>query len=108
MNTDEGTTGTPNRPPAADHAPFPHYELRVDGHLGSRWAARFDGMTLTHEDDGTTVITGPVVDQAALHGVLQNLRDLGIGLRSLTRFDPDTDRAHQIGDSQPNPPGANS
>ena len=44
------------------------YEIRVRGHLESRWAAWFDGMTLTHESDGTTSIHGPVVDQAALHG----------------------------------------
>lgn len=61
----------------------PHYEIRVEGHLGVRWAAWFDGMRLTLEDDGTTVIAGPVVDQAALHGLLQKLRDIGIPLVSL-------------------------
>lgn len=108
MNTDEHTTEASSRPATADHALVPHYEIRVDGHLGSRWAARFDGMALTREDDGTTVIAGPVVDQAALHGVLQNLRDLGIGLRSLTRLGPDTEPAHPTGDPHPNAPGANS
>jgi hypothetical protein len=61
----------------------PHYEIRVEGHLGARWAAWFDGLRLTAEDDGTTVIAGPVVDQAALHGLLQKLRDIGIPLVSL-------------------------
>jgi hypothetical protein len=64
-------------------APVPHYELRVAGRLGDRWSAWFDGMTLTAADDGTTSIRGPIVDQAALHGVLQKLRDLGIPLISL-------------------------
>ena len=61
-----------------------HYEIRVGGHLGSRWSTWFDGLTLTNEDDGTSVIRGSVVDQAALHGLLQKLRDLGITLISLT------------------------
>lgn len=60
------------------------YEIRVDGHLGTRWAAWFDGLAITSGDDGTTVIRGSVVDQAALHGLLQRLRDLGIPLISLT------------------------
>ena len=75
-------------PPAA-HDARPHYEIRVQGRIGSRWSAWFDGMTVTAEDDGTTVIAGPVADQAALHGVLQKLRDLGIPLVSLTPSTPD-------------------
>jgi hypothetical protein len=59
------------------------YEIRVDGHLGTRWAAWFDGLAITNEGDGTTVLRGPVVDQAALHGLLQKLRDVGIPLISL-------------------------
>jgi hypothetical protein len=69
------------------------YEIRVKGHLGPRWAARFDGMTLTRDGDGTTVIHGPVVDQAALHGLLASVRDLGIPLLSVTRVEPDQPRA---------------
>lgn len=68
------------------YGPLVQYEIRVAGHLSSRWEAWFDGLTLTPADDGTTVITGPVVDQAALHGVLQKLRDLGIPLVSLTQL----------------------
>lgn len=63
---------------------MPHYEICVLGHLGSRWAAWFGGLSLTHLGDGTTVARGPVVDQAALHGLLANLRDLGVPLLSLT------------------------
>lgn len=60
------------------------YEIRVEGHLGTRWAAWFDGLAVIREDDGTTVLRGSVVDQAALHGLLQKLRDVGIPLLSLT------------------------
>jgi hypothetical protein len=59
------------------------YEIRVDGHLGTRWAAWFDGLAITSEGDGTTVLRGRVADQAALHGLLQKLRDVGIPLISL-------------------------
>jgi hypothetical protein len=65
------------------------YEIRLKGHLGPRWAVRFDGMTLTTRPDGTTVIEGPVVDQAALHGLLAALRDLGLPLISVTQVEPD-------------------
>jgi hypothetical protein len=65
------------------------YEIRLKGHLGSRWAARFDGMTLTAQADGTTLIEGPVVDQAALHGLLRTLRDIGLPLISVTQLEPD-------------------
>ncbi len=61
------------------------YEIRVQGRLESRWAAWFDGMTLTAGSDGTTTIHGPVVDQAALHGLLRKLRDVGLPLLSVTR-----------------------
>jgi len=65
------------------------YEIRVKGHLDSRWATWFDGLTLTHESDGTTLIHGPVVDQAALHGLLQKVRDVGLPLVSVTQVEPD-------------------
>ena len=64
------------------------YEIRLDGRLDPRWATRFDGMTLTY-DDGTTVLEGLVADQAALHGVLQRLRDLGVPLVAVTRMPTD-------------------
>ncbi len=60
------------------------YEIRAKGHLDPRWAAWFDGLSLTREPDGTTVIHGPVLDQAALYGLLLKLRDLGLPLVSVT------------------------
>ena len=69
------------------------YEIRLDGHLAPRWAARFDGMTVTTHSDGTTSLAGTVTDQAALHGLLAGLRDLGLPLLGLTwlQNDPSTD-----------------
>ena len=64
------------------------YEIRVKGHLDNRWAAWFDGMTLTRSSDGTTIIHGPVADQAALHGLLQKTRDLGLPLISVNHVAP--------------------
>ena len=83
------TDGTNDAFPAG-HRDTPQYEIRVKGHLGSRWSAWFDGLSLTSDDDGTTVIRGPVVDQSALHGLLSKLRDVGIPLVSLTQLPPDT------------------
>jgi hypothetical protein len=67
--------------------PMSSYEIRVDGHLDDRWVAWFDGLDLTHEGDGTTTLRGPVVDQTALHGLLQRIRDLGLPLVSVTTID---------------------
>ena len=63
------------------------YEIRIGGRLAPRWATWFDGMTLTTAGDGTTVLSGPVTDQAALHGVLARIRDLGLPLIAVTRLD---------------------
>jgi hypothetical protein len=65
------------------------YEIRLKGHLDARWATWFDGLTLEACSDGTTAIRGPVVDQSALHGLLQRVRDLGLPLISVTRTDPE-------------------
>ncbi len=65
------------------------YELRLKGHLDARWAVRFDGLNFTHERDGTTILSGPVVDQAALHGVLKTVRDLGLPLLSVLHIGPE-------------------
>ncbi len=59
------------------------YEIRLKGHLDARWSAWFDGMSLTQLSDGTTVLRGPVGDQAALHGLLQRVRDVGLPLISV-------------------------
>ena len=74
----------------ADRAPHTGwYDIRVRGHLAPRWATRFDAMTLTPQDDGTTLIQGPVVDQAALHGLLQQVRDTGLPLVSVVQVGPE-------------------
>ena len=64
------------------------YEIRLKGHLDARWADRFDGLSLTHEPDGTTILAGAVVDQAALYGVLRIVRDLGLPLVSVMEVGP--------------------
>jgi hypothetical protein len=88
VSTDDHDNETPAR----------QYEICVSGHLGQRWNTWFDGMSLTAQDDGTTVIRGSVVDQAALHGLLHTLRDLGITLLSLNPLMPSR-QVEQSGDS---------
>ena len=64
------------------------YEIRVRGHLDAHWAARLDVPSLTHETDGTSILGGITADQAALHGLLQRIRDLGLTLVSVRRVEP--------------------
>jgi hypothetical protein len=64
------------------------YEIRIKGHLGSQWTDWFDGLTITLEEDGHTLLAGPVVDQAALHGLLKKVRDLGMPLVSVCPVAP--------------------
>jgi hypothetical protein len=64
------------------------YQIRVEGHLGPRWTEWFGDMTITLEDNGDTLLSGPVVDQAALHGLLRKVRDLGMPLISTIRVEP--------------------
>jgi hypothetical protein len=70
----------PNRPTI--------YQIRIKGHLGLQWADWFGGMTITLEDNGDTFLTGTVVDQAALHGLLRKVRDLGMPLIAVVRVRP--------------------
>ena len=74
--------------PVGPHHSPGRYEIRLRGRLDSRWAAWFDGLSLSNESDGTTIIGGPVADQAALHGLLQKVRDLGLPLVSVTQVEP--------------------
>ena len=60
------------------------YQIRIRGHLGQPWQEWFEGLTLTLEADGTTLLTGPVVDQAALYGILKKVSDLGMPLLSVS------------------------
>jgi hypothetical protein len=74
-------------PGPADGIALPdHYEIRLSGHLPTRWEATFDGFQLTRHRDGTTALRGRIVDQAALHGLLRKVRDLGVPLISVTRL----------------------
>ena len=73
-------------PSVTESTDIPQYEILVKGHLGPRWTAWFDGLSVTNEDGGIAVIRGAVVDQAALHGVLQKLRDIGLPLLSVIQL----------------------
>ncbi len=87
----------PHGAPAEYHEPG-RYELRLKGHLDARWTDRFDGLTLTHARDGTTIVAGLVVDQAALYGLLRQVRDLGLPLLSVLHVGPD---GAEVPDVQP-------
>lgn len=65
------------------------YRIRLKGHLAEHWAEWFDGLTITRLDNGETMLEGPVVDQAALHGTLNQIRDLGLPLLAVDRVEPD-------------------
>ena len=86
----EGSAMTNTHPDLGDAN---SYEIRIQGHPDDRWSAWFDGLGVRHAGDGTTVISGPIADQAALHGLLQRVRDLGLPLISVT----------QVEDDQPDP-----
>jgi hypothetical protein len=72
------------------------YQFRVKGHLGPQWQDWFEGLTITLEDNGDTLLTGPVVDQAALHGLLKKVRDLGLPLVSVCPVGPGQANASDV------------
>jgi hypothetical protein len=74
--------------PITAHPEPERYEIRVRGHLDARWANQFEGLIIRLEEDGDTLLSGPVVDQAALHGVLKKVRDLGLSLLSVNPVPP--------------------
>jgi hypothetical protein len=87
------------------------YEIRLKGHLDHRWTTWFEGLTLTREANGETLLAGPVVDQAALHGLLRKVRDLNLPLVAVTHVDPkpanapdvNTDTYHNRSEKETNP-----
>jgi len=98
-------------PSTEDHHEPGQYEIRLKGHLDNRWADQFAGLSFTHASDGTTILAGPLVDQAALYGVLRNVRDLGLPLLSVMLIEPkpangpdgnvDTDRNRSTKETNP-------
>lgn len=76
------------QPYAEKHNQPPCYEIRIKGHLDDRWVQWFDGLTITLEETGNTLLSGPVSDQAALHGLLKKVRDLGLPLVSVSPVEP--------------------
>ena len=82
-----GSMSSTHGAPEDQHEPG-RYEIRLKGHLDARWATSFDGLSLTHESDGTTILAGPVVDQAALYGLLRTVRDLALPLLSVVQLEP--------------------
>ena len=94
-----------------DHDQPGLYEIRLKGHLDAKWDDWFDGLTITRADSGETLLRGPVVDQAALHGVLRKVRDLGLPLLSVVLIDPkqangpdgNTDTDHHRSTKETNP-----
>jgi hypothetical protein len=71
------------------------YEIRLKGHLEARWVKWFDGMAITLDDNGNTLLSGPVADQAALHGLFKKVRDLGLPLLSINSVEPDAEEVHE-------------
>ena len=72
------------------------YQIRIKGHLGQQWTDWFEGLTITLEENGETLLTGPVIDDAALHGLLKKVRDLGMPLLSVNRVEPDQADASDV------------
>jgi len=79
--------------PDPDAPPPTLYEIRVEGHLDPTWGDWLPGLAVTPEESGDTLLTGPVADQAALHGLLRRVRDLGVPLLSVNRVEPGRTRS---------------
>ena len=75
------------------------YQIRIKGHLGCEWTDWFGGLAITLEDNGDTLLTGPVVDQAALHGVLRKVRDVGMPLLSVNHVEPGQAEAPDVNET---------
>jgi hypothetical protein len=91
-----------NREAQADSRQPTVYQIRVETHLGTQWVDWFEGLAITLEANGETLLTGPVVDQAVLHSLLRKVRDLGLLLVSVVRLEPEQEdsgtlRAHETG-----------
>jgi hypothetical protein len=86
---------TPERHPNRGTDQPAIYQIILQGHLSSQWSDWFDGFTITLDERGQTILTGPVIDQAALHGALKKIRDLGIPLISVNRLDPGEEATSQ-------------
>src|SRR5712692_7258245 len=95
MSVTDGSTRRPGAPEASRQARevgpdgFELHEIRVQGHLDERWSDWMEGLAVTRESDGTTTLTGPLADQAALHGVLNRIRDLALPIVSVRRLFPE-------------------
>ncbi|CAG0926950.1 hypothetical protein TFLX_00275 [Thermoflexales bacterium] len=77
------------------------YQIRIKGHLGGEWTDWFGGLTITLEDNGETLLTGPVMDQAALYGLLKKVRNLGMTLISVCSSGPGSAKASELAPSSP-------
>jgi hypothetical protein len=72
------------------------YQIRIKGHLSHQWTEWFEGLTVTLEEGGNTLLTGPLIDQAALHGILKKVRDLGMPLLSVNSVGPGPQNTSEV------------